>query len=268
MLIFPNAKINIGLNVVEKRADGYHNIETVFYPVYGLYDALEAVAADEVSLTVSGFGISGNDTDNLVVKAYRLLNNDFGLPPLAFYLKKAIPMGAGLGGGSADASFTLKALNTMFALGLSDERLERYALQLGADCPFFVGNRPSFAQGKGECLTPIGLDLRGKYLLLAKPAVSVGTGDAYGGVVVRRSEVDLRQAVLQPLNTWRDTITNAFEENIFARYPILSSMKDEMYRLGAVYAAMSGSGSTIYGIFDHAPQGTVSGSCFCKVILL
>ena len=268
MLVFPNAKINIGLNVVEKRSDGYHNIETVSYPVCGLYDALEAVAADEVSLTVSGFGISGNDTDNLVVKAYRLLNNDFGLPPLAFYLKKVIPMGAGLGGGSADASFTLKALNTMFTLGLSEERLERYALQLGADCPFFVGNRPAFAQGKGECLTPIGLDLRGKYLLLAKPAVSVGTGDAYGGVVVRRSEVDLRQAVLQPLNTWRDTITNAFEKNIFARYPILSSMKDEMYRLGAVYAAMSGSGSTIYGIFDHAPQGTVSGSCFCKVILL
>ena len=175
MISFPNAKINIGLNVVERRNDGFHNIETLFYPVYQLYDVLEIIETEEVSLSVLGADISENIEDNLIIRAYRLLQADYSLPALAFYLKKAIPMGAGLGGGSADAAFTLKMLNDMFCLKISNKKLENYAVKLGADCPFFIENKPSMAQSKGEVLTEIDINVKGKFLLLVKPDIYINT---------------------------------------------------------------------------------------------
>lgn len=268
MLVFPNAKINIGLNIIEKRDDGYHNIETLFYPIYRLYDALEVVEAKELSLTVSGYSIADGIDDNLIIKAYRLLQNDFGLPPVAFYLKKAIPMGAGLGGGSADASFTLKALNDMFRLGLTERQLMDYALKIGADCPFFITNRPSYAQGKGERLIVNALDLTGKYLLMIKPDIHLSTKEAYAGITPRKSDISLQESLKQPIRQWRDMVINQFEQSIFSHYTELKTIKDEIYRLGADYAAMSGSGSTIYGIFDQMPDADKIGSRYYKKVVL
>lgn len=268
MLVFPNAKINIGLNIVEKRADGYHNIETLFYPIYRLYDALEVVEAKELSLTVSGYAIADSIDDNLIIKAYRLLQSDFGLPPVAFYLKKAIPMGAGLGGGSADASFALKALSDMFRLGLTESQLMDYALQIGADCPFFITNRPAYAQGKGEQLTIGELDLTGKYLLMIKPDIHLSTKEAYAGVTPYKSGISLQDVLKQPIIQWRNAVKNDFEQSVFRRYPELKAIKEDVYGLGADYAAMSGSGSTIYGIFDRMPDVDKIGNRYYKKIVL
>lgn len=265
MLVFPNAKINIGLNIVERRTDGYHNIETVFYPLNNLYEALEVVDSKEFALHISGITITDNIEQNLITKAYRLLQRDFGLPPQAFYLKKSIPMGAGLGGGSADAAFALKALNSKFDLRLPPDTLREYALQLGADCPFFINNKASFAQGKGEILSTTALDLSGKYLLAVKPDIHIDTKLAYAGVVPKQAAVYLPDAVKKPMTEWKNLITNDFEKNTFSAYPILQEIKTQIYDLGAVYAAMSGSGSTIYGIFDNLPNDTTCfDECFYK----
>ena len=254
MLYLPNCKINIGLNVVSKRPDGYHNLETVFYPV-PLRDNLEVKSLDDTAdpyrLTVGGAKVEGLAADNLVVKVYLALKEEFGLPPVDIFLYKNVPMGAGLGGGSSDAASMMLLLNEMFALGLSPEEMERRIAPFGADCAFFVRNRPAYATGIGDELSPIPLSLRGKFILLVKPDVFVSTKEAYARVTPRPADYPLREAIMQPIETWRGTVVNDFEASVFPNHPELAAIKQTLYDMGALYAAMSGSGSTLFGIFDR-----------------
>ena len=254
MLYLPNCKINIGLNVVSKRPDGYHNLETVFYPV-PLRDNLEVNPLNDTDapyrLTVGGAKVEGLAADNLVVKVYLALKEEFGLPPVDIFLYKNVPMGAGLGGGSSDAASMMLLLNEMFALGLSPEEMERRIAPFGADCAFFVRNRPAYATGIGDELSPIPLSLRGKFILLVKPDVFVSTKEAYARVTPRPADYPLREAIMQPIETWRGTVVNDFEATVFPNHPELAAIKQTLYDMGALYAAMSGSGSTLFGIFDR-----------------
>ncbi len=255
MIVYPNAKINIGLNVVEKRPDGYHNLETVFYPI-GLQDILEIqelegdAPACGYRLKVTGSVLDGSPEDNLVVRAFKLLKKDFDLPPVSIGLYKHIPTGAGLGGGSADAAFTVKTLNERFKLGLTTQQMEDYCTQLGADCPFFIQNKPMFATGIGNVFQPIELNLKYKSLVLVKPDTFVSTKDAYAKVKVQHPEKQLPELLSQPIEKWKDTVVNDFEASVFSKYPEIAAIKDRMYDLGAVYASMSGSGSSVFGIFE------------------
>ena len=284
MIAFPNAKINIGLNVVAKREDGYHDIETVFYPVL-LQDALEIkpmrpldpaqlrkrleagllVQPDDVfmpyrlfpkkedipccSLEMTGNEFPFKAADNLVVKAYLMLQKDFDLPSIDIKLHKHIPSGAGLGGGSSDCAYMISLLNRRFNLRMRDSMMERYAARLGSDCAFFISNTPSIATGRGEILNPISLSLKGYTILLVKPDVSVSTAEAYSGVTPHKPEISLSEAVMRPVSEWKDYVFNDFEPSVFAKYPLLGEIKQKLYALGAEYAAMTGSGSTVYGIF-------------------
>ena len=252
MVTFPNAKINLGLNVVSRREDGYHNLETVFYPI-NLCDALEFIPAIKTSLNVAGLPVEGDIEQNLVVRAFRLLQKEFQLPELEIVLLKHIPMGAGLGGGSADAAFMLKLLNEHFQLNLSVQQLEYYAAKLGADCPFFIRNKPVFAAGIGNEFTPINLSLKGYSLVLIKPDVHVSTAEAYAHVTCQRWCVSLMEVIEMPVEKWRQFLFNDFETSVFLTYPELATIKQKLYDEGAVYAAMSGSGSTVYGIFKDKP---------------
>jgi 4-diphosphocytidyl-2-C-methyl-D-erythritol kinase len=252
MLVFPNAKINIGLRITEKRPDGFHNLQSCFYPI-GWTDALEIIPAGadpETTFSSSGLVIPGGAATNLCVRAYNLLKADFSLPPVRTHLHKVVPIGAGLGGGSADAAFTLTLLNERFALGLTVVQLEDYARMLGSDCAFFVRNHPVYCLEKGDVFEPISLDLRGYYIVLIYPNLAISTADAYAGVRPRRPEVPLRDQLQAPIHTWRDAVHNDFEDSLFTNYPILAQLKQQLYDLGAVYASMSGSGSTVYGIFN------------------
>jgi len=254
MLIYPNAKINIGLHVVERRKDGYHNLETVFYPI-PLTDALEIHANDngnDCDLRVGGTVLAGGPEDNLVMKAFRLLQSEFPdkVKGVRTSLVKQIPTGAGLGGGSSDGAFMLKALNERFSLGLSAEELQKHAAKLGADCPFFIENQPVLATGIGDVFTKISLSLKGKTLILVKPAIGVSTRDAYSQVVPAKPEVPLQQLIQLPLSDWKDAIHNDFERSVFAIYPEIAGIKDRLYDLGAFYVSMSGSGSAVFGLFD------------------
>jgi 4-diphosphocytidyl-2-C-methyl-D-erythritol kinase len=257
MIIFPNAKINFGLNVVSRRADGYHNIETVFYPV-PLCDALEIVPAanGETTFTQSGIQVDGDAENNLVMKAYRLLSRDFSLPPVDIYLRKQIPFGAGLGGGSADAAFMLKLLNDFADLGLSEDELENYASRLGADCSVFIRNKPVFAEGTGNIFSPTDLSLRGYTLVLIKPEIHISTKDAYAAICPHKPEHSIKDIIQMPVSEWKNLLVNDFEEGVFAREPAIGKIKQELYDAGAIYASMSGSGSSVYGIFDgnYSPQ--------------
>lgn len=252
MITFPNAKINLGLNITEKRPDGYHNLETVFYPV-PIEDALEVVPLKgtdkEFELHVLGTSIAGNPEDNLVVKAYRLLKEEFALPPLDIYLQKQIPSGAGMGGGSADGSFMLKMLNDQFSLGLSEEKLEAYAARLGADCPFFIKNQPIFATGTGNIFEPINISLKGLYLLVIKPEIFVSTRDAFSLITPAFPERSITDIIQQPVEEWKDCLVNDFEKSVFTQYPEIGEAKKRLYDAGAIYASMSGSGSSLFGIF-------------------
>lgn len=250
MICFPNAKINLGLSIVGKRPDGYHDLETVFYPV-PLKDALEIVPSDRLTFTQTGIPIDGPAADNLVMKAYRRLAADYPLPPFDILLLKAIPFGAGLGGGSADAACMLKLLNGYCRLELPAERLERLASELGADCPFFIRNTPVYATGTGDIFEPVGIDLRGYHLCLVKPDVSVSTAQAYAGVTPRRPRQPVRDVIAQPVETWKDRLTNDFEPSVFVRYPVIGAVKQALYEAGAVYASMSGSGSSVFGLFRN-----------------
>lgn len=256
MIYYPNAKINIGLNVVNRRADGYHNLETVFYPI-NLQDAIELQMLDSdipecgYKLKVQGTVLDGAPDDNLVIKAYKLLKHDFDLPPMSFNVFKHIPTGAGLGGGSADAAFTIKAINDRCKLNLTIEQMEQYAAQLGADCAFFIKNKAVFATGIGNEFHDFTLSLKGKTLLLVKPDIFVSTADAYRDVVPKEPETHLTQLLAQPLETWKNTVFNDFEKSVFARYPGIAAIKDKLYDMGAVYSAMSGSGSAVFGIFNN-----------------
>ncbi len=253
MLLFPNAKINIGLNVVEKRQDGYHNIETIFYPI-GLRDELMiSKAADlpnaDCRLEVRNASFDGSSEDNLVVKAYRLLQQDFNLGAIDIQLTKNIPSGSGLGGGSADAAFTLKALNEIFALKLDEDALERYAARLGADCPVFIKNKPVYATGIGDVFTTIDFSLSDFTLVVIIPDVRISTAGAYAAITPQFPAQNLMDSIRQPVENWKDTIYNDFETFAFEKYPELRCAKDKFYDLGASYASMSGSGSAIYGLF-------------------
>ena len=258
MITFPHAKINIGLQVTERRPDGYHNLDTVFYPI-PVRDALEVIVAEgadyDCRLHISGIEIAGDPDTNLVVRAYRLLAADYTLPSVDIYLHKHIPTGAGLGGGSADASFMLRLLNGMFCLGITTERLEAYATQLGADCPFFITSQPIYATGIGNEFHPIDLSLKGKHIVIVKPEVFVSTKEAYSMVRPEKPEVTLDAKIVRPITEWRDTISNDFEKGIFALHPELNDIKEKLYALGARYAAMSGSGSALFGLFDEPVEG-------------
>jgi len=259
MVLFPNAKINIGLNILRKREDGYHDLETLFYPV-GLKDALEFAenGKNTVHFHSSGIELDIQPEQNIVLKAYRLLQEKQTLPGLDIHLHKVIPYGAGLGGGSSDAAFFLKSLNEHFELEISKDELKHLAGRLGADCSFFLENTPCYATGKGEILTTVKVSLKGYHLLLVKPPFGVDTKTAYSGVVPRAFPFDFKEIITGPISGWMDKIRNDFEPLVFAKYPELGAIKGKLEGMGALYASLSGSGSSVYALYDHEPYFNVS----------
>ncbi|GAA5043589.1 4-diphosphocytidyl-2-C-methyl-D-erythritol kinase [Marivirga lumbricoides] len=257
MLVFPNAKINLGLNIVSKRTDGYHNISSCFYPI-PVKDALEIIPANKASFESTGLAIPGDPEDNLIWKAYQMLNKDFKLPEMAIILHKAIPMGAGLGGGSANGAFMLKLLNEYFDLKLSDKTLEEYALKLGSDCPFFIQNQPQLVSGRGEIFEPVSLNLKGYFLGLVYPGIHIGTKEAYGGIAPKKPKTSVKEILLKkPIGEWENLLKNDFEESVFRLYPNLAILKNKLYDAGAIYASMTGSGSTLYGLFKESTTSEI-----------
>lgn len=250
--------------MLNKRPDGYHNIESLFYPI-PLQDALEILPSNgALEYSTSGIALECEASDNLVVKAFRLLQEKYHLPNVKIHLHKHIPFGAGLGGGSADAAFTLKMLNDMFELKISEDELIQYASKIGADCAFFIKNTPQLAKGIGEVLTDFNLEIKGKYFLLVKPEVAVPTANAYKYVVPSIPKENLESVLTRPIVEWKDIVKNDFEDSVFKQYPIIADVKSMMYELGAEYAAMSGSGSSIFGIFDEKPRhNTIFVDHFC-----
>ncbi|MGQ7867970.1 4-(cytidine 5'-diphospho)-2-C-methyl-D-erythritol kinase [Sunxiuqinia sp. sy24] len=248
MITYPIAKINLGLLVTGKRPDGFHNIETIFYPV-PIQDALEVVVSDVFNITISGIDLNEDPEKNLVVKAYQLLKADFQLPPVNIHLHKNIPVGAGLGGGSSDAAYMLLLLNELFQLELTEEQLLNYALQLGSDCPFFIRHKPAFAQGRGELIEEIALNLAGYYLVVVKPSIHISTPEAYQDIVPAMSRISLKALVHFPLSKWKGNLQNQFEHSVFVNHPEVKEIKEKLYQLGAAFALMSGSGSAVYGLF-------------------
>jgi len=253
MIIFPNAKINIGLNVINRRPDGYHNIETIFYPVK-INDALEIIEADKLSFESSGLEIPGRAEDNLCIKSYHLLKKDFDLPPVKIHLHKHIPIGAGLGGGSADAAFFIRLINQNFNLGLTDESMSDYARKLGADCAFFICNKPVFVFDGGDEFEPIKLDLSNYKIVLVMPPVHVSTAEAYSGVKPAPVKQSLMELIYKPVVEWKNYIKNDFEDTVFKNHPEIRGVKAALYEAGAIYAGMSGSGASVFGIFDKTPD--------------
>ena len=250
MVVFPPCKINLGLHVISRRPDGYHNIETCFYPVPWT-DMLEIVPADKLAFTFSGMPISAKEEDNLCIRAYSLLKHDFNILPVQLHLHKIIPSGAGLGGGSSDAAATLRVLNEVLSLGIGIDRLRAYASQLGSDSPFFVDPRPVLGIGKGEIVTPLSVSLKGKFLGVVSPGIHSSTAEAYRHVNVRQPKMPVKEILEQPMAEWKDILSNDFEPSVFSTYPILHDIKQKLYRQGAWYASMSGSGSAIFGLFDQ-----------------
>lgn len=255
MITFPNAKINIGLNIVEKRDDGFHNLQSVFYPL-GLADALEVIenkdeGAARFTFSSSGIEIPGDATDNLCYYAYHLVSQDYSLPNVKVHLHKHIPIGAGLGGGSSDAAFFIKLLNDKFELGISWGEMHNYARQLGSDCSFFVSNKPSFAEGRGDEYESMKLDLSKYYVVLVYPKIHINTAKAYSGVKPKMPIRSLEEDVLNlPIEQWKEFIHNDFEDSIFPQFPEIKNIKEKLYSKGAIYSSMSGSGSTVFGIFE------------------
>lgn len=250
MVVFPNAKINIGLNIVEKRKDGFHNIESCFYPV-GWSDALEIIPAESFSFQSDGINIPGDPATNLCTKAYYMLAADYDVKPVSIQLLKAVPIGAGLGGGSSDAAFTIKTLNELFQLEISLEKQLDYARRLGSDCAFFIENKPVYCFEKGDRFEEMGLTLVGKWIVLVNPELHISTAEAYAGIQPLKSETDLRDVLKKPMESWKGIVKNDFETSLFPNYPLLKEIKESLYSEGAKYAAMSGSGSTLFGIFDE-----------------
>tara|TARA_B110000495_G_scaffold167770_1_gene154403 strand:- start:461 stop:1210 length:750 start_codon:yes stop_codon:yes gene_type:complete len=248
MIVYPNAKINLGLNVLRKREDGYHDISSVFYPVKECVDILEIIKSEEFEFTNSGISIP--DGENLCEKAWKLLYTDFGIGNVKIHLHKQIAIGAGLGGGSADASFTLKALNKLFELHLTNIQLEKYALKLGADCPFFIDNTTKYVQGIGERMTSIDLDLSNYDIRLVNPDIHISTKEAFSWVVPKSPEIQVDEIIELPIIEWKGKLKNNFEESIFEKHLQLEGIKDELYKQGSIYSSMSGSGSIVFGIFE------------------
>jgi 4-diphosphocytidyl-2-C-methyl-D-erythritol kinase len=256
MICFPNAKINLGLNITEKRSDGFHNIQTLFYPIQWR-DALECVenssykkTEEKIKLTLSGIGLGGNTHTNLVAKTYNLLDAKFDLPPVKAHLHKAIPMGAGLGGGSADAAFFIKLLNEKFKLNIIGKEQINFAKQLGSDCAFFIENKPVFASEKGDVFSKAEIDLSKYSILVVYPAVHSNTAEAYKGIIPTKPKEKIEKIISGEIKTWKNVLTNDFEKNIFTKYSALEKIKNDFYESGAIYASMSGSGSAMYGIFE------------------
>lgn len=277
MISNPNVKINLGLNVLRKREDGFHDLETLFVPYFGISDTLEIVSGDDFSRTSAALfgkyapemiaqgmsddgklmitiaraeGVDWDPLKDLCAKAYLILSEDFDLPPVKIFLEKTSPVGAGLGGGSADAAFTLKMLNEICSLGLDEDRLAGYAARLGSDCAFFIYNRPMIGEGRGEILTEYSLDLEGLDLQVLTPeGVAVSTADAYRGIRPSEPEVSLREALSRPVDQWKDCLVNDFEVTVFDKYPELAAIKKSLYDSGAVYASMSGSGSALFALY-------------------
>ncbi|NQY67237.1 MAG: 4-(cytidine 5'-diphospho)-2-C-methyl-D-erythritol kinase [Flavobacteriales bacterium] len=246
MIVYPISKINIGLNVLKRRDDGFHNLSTLFYPI-GLRDILEIKKSNQFKFSSSGLEIKGNLDSNLCVRAYTLLKNDFNLGPVEIYLYKVIPMGAGVGGGSSDGAYTIKVLNEIFELNIPTEKLQDYALKLGSDCPFFIDSIPAIGAGQGEKLSDTSIDLDSYYFVLICPDIHISTKVAFEKLNSNRS---MNELSIERIDKWKSTITNDFEEGAFSMHPILLDYKNELYDLGALYASMSGTGSSIYGIFD------------------
>ncbi len=256
MTTYPNAKINLGLNIVERRQDGYHNIETIFYPI-GIQDILNVEPSEtcsDYSFSSSGIEVGGDPENNLIIKAYRLLRSQYQFAPIDITLHKQIPFGAGLGGGSSDGAFMLKTLNELYGLKITTKKLEKLAAKLGADCPFFIQNKPVYATGIGNIFTSVDLSLRGYWMLLVKPDIHVSTAEAYAGITPAQSEISLTELIKLPVETWKKCIKNDFEKTVFEKHPGIGYLKDQIYGLGAVYASMSGSGSSVYGLFDEKPD--------------
>ena len=255
MIAFPNAKINLGLRILQKRPDGFRNIETVFYPVE-LYDILEIIPANDglFSFTATGIPIPGERSANLCSSAYHLLSSVVRLPPVKIHLHKAIPVGAGLGGGSSDGAFTIKILNDLFGLNLPEEQMVDVARNLGSDCAFFIRNKPAFAYEKGDKFEFLDLDLSKYRIEIITPGIHVNTGEAYSMVKPGRGsgnpDLHLKEIIARPVETWKGTLKNDFEKPLFVKYPELKKLKQDFYDRGAIYASMSGSGSSIYGIFS------------------
>lgn len=249
MVTFPHCKINLGLHVVAKRGDGYHNIETCFYPVPRT-DILEVIKSDTFAFTTSGLPVAGLPEQNLCVKAYHFLANEFRLGSVKIHLHKILPMGAGVGGGSADAAFMVRSLNTLFQLDLSHDQLKSFAVELGSDCAFFLQDQPMLAEGRGEVLSTAPVSLKGKYVVLVKPDVHVATADAYAGVVPTKPVNSLQDVLQSPITSWREKLVNDFEPSVFKKFPVIAELKKQLYANGALYASMSGSGASVFGIFD------------------
>jgi len=248
MILFPPAKINLGLSILEKRSDGYHELETCMLPI-PFYDILEILPADEFLFQQTGLEILGIAGDNLCEKAFCLIQKKYAIPNVLIHLRKQIPIGAGLGGGSSDGAYVLKGLNDVFELELSDEKLEHLAAELGSDCPFFIKNEAQIATGRGEKLSPINLTMSGFYLVLLNPGIHIGTKEAYAGVFSSKKEVSLVKLLASPFDDWQKVICNDFESSIFLNHPKIKELKNELVDLGALYASMSGSGSSVFGIF-------------------
>jgi len=251
MILFPNAKINLGLNIVEKRPDGFHNIETCFFPVKWC-DIIEITESRSTTFKLSGIAIPGNPDENLCIKAFQLLQSDYDLPEITIHLHKNIPIGAGLGGGSADAAFVLTAINEKYQLSIDRDTLKKYASKIGSDCSFFIDNKPSVASGKGEILEPIDLDLSGLFIVLIYPNIHIDTKTAYSGIVSKKPDYPIKKTILKKsVVDWKYSLVNDFEENVFRKFAEIKEVKTKLYDLGATYSAMSGSGSTVFGIFNQ-----------------
>lgn len=267
MICFPNAKINLGLNIVSKRMDGYHNLETIFYPI-GIKDALEIIVREnqpQDTFFEEGVKVNTLPEDNLVMKALKLLRSKYNFPPIEVHLLKKIPFGAGLGGGSSDASFMLKLLNDTFSLGASDGELADLAVRLGADCPFFIYNHPVFASGIGERFEAIDLSLADFEFVVIKPDVHVSTKDAFENVHPEQPQMSLKDIIKLPLTEWKRLMVNDFEKSVFSKYPQIGAIKEQLYSNGAIYASMTGSGSSVFGIFNHVPESLYQSHPECFV---
>lgn len=255
MIAFPNAKINLGLNIINKRPDGYHNIETVFYPI-PLHDVLEVVHAPAGerphTWQNSGLAIDAPAHENICIKAFNLVKKNYEISPIAIQLHKVIPFGAGLGGGSSDAAFMIKLLDQFFKLGIPMKEQKKMASHLGADCTFFIENRPALGSGIGDQLTPIDLNLKGYHLILVKPNIHVSTPEAYQGVTPGKPKKTVLEIIQLPVEQWRNNLVNDFEEPVFRKHPAIAAIKEHLYDKGALYASMSGSGSSVFALFKKA----------------
>jgi 4-diphosphocytidyl-2-C-methyl-D-erythritol kinase len=272
LILFPNCKINLGLHILQKREDGFHDLETVFYPIV-LQDALEIIhnpnPSTDIEFSTSGLKVEGSPSNNICLKAYHLLKKDYPqIPAIRMHLHKTIPMGAGLGGGSADGAFTLLLLNRKFNLGIDDQALIAYALQLGSDCPFFIKNTPHYAAGRGEKLEAISLDLSFYKFIIVNPQIHINTGWAFSQITPASGRTSLKESILLPVDTWKEHLKNDFEEAVFDHHPVIKEVKELLYREGAVYASMTGSGSTVYSLFQKEVTPTLPfpADYFVKII--